>query len=400
MESNYLEIINDVLLKSQNEDYKGYEKFDALNSPFIDTITLKNQWLRFFAIQIVKESPLHIRPLLGVKKMQNTKGMALFARSNLFLYESEGKAEYLEEARKLIEWLLINNSPNQKNYCWGYEFLWQSVPPFRQDRNEPNLVVTCFVGEAICHFYKHDPQEKYLEILRSITKFITEDLPVLYEDETSRAISYLLSKVDFIALNNQVMSAALLVKINKYLCDDHIRLIAKKQCQYTANYTTDYYCWAYAVPLKESKRPVFINYHDNYHTGGILDAFLEYYEETGDEAYNEIYWKGLTYYKEHLFTKNGIPKWSNKKNFPVDIHSCSQGIITFVKAARYDKNNLLVAKSILEWTINNMYRKNRHDFIYRKSKFYKWNFTLVRWCNGWMTRAISEFILNENKSVK
>lgn len=400
MSDTYFNVVNDVLSNCKKNDYKGYEKFDALNSPFLDTITIKNQWLRFIAIQVVKECPIHIRPILGVKKMRNTKGMALFARSNLFLYETYGDKKYLKEAKEIIDWLIINKSPNQKNYCWGYEFLWQSMPPFCQDRNEPNLVVTCFVGEAIYHYYTLEKNEKYLEVLKSITKFITEDLPVLFEDGNSRAISYLLSQVDSIALNNQVMSAVLLVKINTVLSDAKIALIARKQMQFTVNNVTDYYCWAYAVPVSSSKKPVFIDYHDNYHTGGILDALIEYYETTGEDSFNHIYWKALEYYKVNFFDSNGIPKWSDKSKYPIDIHSAAQGIITFVKASKHEEGHLVLAQQILDWTLAYMYRKQEQDFIYRKSRVYNWNFSLVRWSNAWMSIAIAEYLLAKANRTK
>ena len=89
MNSNfdYKKILIDVLNSAKRKDYSGYSKFDALNSPFLDFISFKNKWLRLIFTQIIKESPINLRPFFGVKKSRNPKGIALFARAYLLLYE-------------------------------------------------------------------------------------------------------------------------------------------------------------------------------------------------------------------------------------------------------------------------------------------------------------------------
>ncbi len=387
----YRKVLIDVLAQMKQQDYAGYEKFDALNSPFLDAIILKNQWLRFFIIQAVKESPIHVRPLLGVKKVRNQKGMALFAKAYLHLYENTGNPDYLTEGESLLKWLLDNPSPGQKNLCWGYSFLWQSVPPFCQDRNEPNIVVTAFTGEALVKAYQFTKKPEYLSALESISRFITEDLKVLKEDEHQRAVAYILTEVDNITINVQSMSAGLLAKIWAINKNQRLLTIAKKQIQFVANSLTPECAWPYALPLPNTN-PVYIDYHDNFHTGGLLDNMLDYMEASGDQSFMEVYKKGLDYYLKSMFMPDGAPKWTDKNQYPYDIHCCAQGILTFKKASKYQPELLNEAFKIADWTLSNMYRPGKHDFIYRKSKFYNWNYSLVRWCNGWMSKALSELL--------
>jgi uncharacterized protein YyaL (SSP411 family) len=132
--------------------------------------------------------------------------------------------------------------------------------------------------------------------------------------------------------------------------------------------------------------------HDNYHTGGILDALLEYYEETGNTVYSDIYWKGLEYYQRALFEPDGAPRWMNNRSFPHDIHGAAQGIITFAKAARHQKRYMDIAERIFQWTQNNLYRPEFHDYAYRKGRWMIWNYSLMHWCNGWMARALGELL--------
>ena len=379
----YKKITIDVLSAAKKQDYSGYSKFDALNSSLLRRLSCNNKWLRLIYIQLVKESPINIRPVLKVKKSRNPKGIALFARAYLFLYESTNNSEYLNEAELLLNWLLQNPSKGQEHLCWGYNFIWQNTI-FLQDEFDPNAVVTVFVGEALIHAYRITGKEKYLDAARSIADFITDDLPVLYDTENERAIAYVLRKVDGVVLNNQVLTGALLVKIWKHTGEDKLLEIAKKQMNYTVSRKTDYYAWYYTYPKGLS--PIK---HDNYHTGGILDGILEFYEETGDDRYMEVYWKGLEYYRKNLFEADGAPRWMNDKKYPFDIHGVAQGIITFTKAAKYEPRLMAKSEQITDWTIKNLYRENTHDFAYRQGRFMKWNYSLMRWCNAWMVRAIA-----------
>jgi rhamnogalacturonyl hydrolase YesR len=186
-----------------------------------------------------------------------------------------------------------------------------------------------------------------------------------------------------------VLTGAFLAKIWRHTKGDRILENAIKQLNYTVNRQTPYHCWYYTEPKERS--PIT---HDNYHTGGILDGLLEFWEETNDERYMEVYWQGLKYYQKHLFEKDGAPRWMNDKQYPHDVHGSAQGIITFAKAARYDEQYLPLAAKIADWAVKHLYRKETADFAYRQGRFLRWNYSLMRWCNAWMCRSLSELLLN------
>lgn len=375
-----------VLNAAEKMNYSGYGKFDALNSHVLKSLTFNNKWLRIIFTQLVKELPFHVRPFLRVKKSKNPKGIALFARTYFLLNQKTSDPAFLQKGQALIHWLLENPSPRQNHLCWGYNFIWQNTL-FLQDMFEPNAVVSIFVGEAMIHAYRVTKNEKYLFAACSVADFLLKDLPVLYDANDELAIAYVIKKVDAIVLNNQILAGAFLVKVWQHTKEDHLLEMAIKLMNFTINKTTDYYAWFYTYPKEKS--PIS---HDNYHTGGILDGLIEYFEETGDDRYMNIYWKGLEYYQNNLFELNGAPRWMNNKKYPFDIHGSAQGIITFKKAAKRESKYLDQANIISNWAVNNLYRKERHDFIYRQGRWYKWNYSLMRWCNAWMTRALAELI--------
>ncbi len=383
---DYENILKRVLTSAKANDFAGYSKFDALNSPLLSVLSLNNKWLRLMYTQTVKQCPANIRPLLGVRKSRNPKGIALFTRAYLFLYEATGNQQYLNEAESLLQWLLDNPSLKQHNLCWGYNFTWQSTL-FLQNMFEPNVNVTVFVGEALIHAYRVTKEEKYLEWARSVARFILNDIPVLLEDENELAIAYVLRKVDAVVLNNNALAGAFLIKLWKETGDEELRTTATKLITYTVNRRTEYYAWYYTHPKSKSSIT-----HDNYHTGGILDALIEFFEETGDETFMEVYRKGLEYYRKHLFEPDGAPRWMNDRRYPYDIHGAAQGIITFAKAGRLENIYPEQAGKIAGWTHANLFRPETDDYAYRNGRFMKWNYSLMRWCNAWMTRALGEFL--------
>ncbi|MFC1692057.1 hypothetical protein ACFL1R_00965 [Candidatus Latescibacterota bacterium] len=388
---NHEEILRKVLKSAREKDYTGYSKFDALNSPFLRTLSFNNKWLRLIYTQAVKKSPVNIRPYLGIAKSRNPKGIALFARAYLSLYEKTGDRILLDEAETLLKWLLDNPSPNRRNLSWGYNFIWQNLI-FLQDRFEPNVVVTVFAGEALIHAYRITKKKEYLESAISIARFILNDVPVLYQGENERAIAYVLRKVDAIVLNINVLAGAFLIKLWKETDDEEFQTAAKELIAYTVNRRTDYNAWYYTHPnSRETGRKSYIT-HDNYHTGGILDGILEYCEETGDDSLMDVYWKGLAFYQEQLFEQDGAPRWMYNKRYPYDIHGAAQGIITFAKVFRHSHKRVYYDQSakIDEWVHTTLYRNETGDYAYRRGRLITWNYSLMRWCNAWMARALGE----------
>jgi hypothetical protein len=377
-------ICGDVLASARRQGYGGYSKFDALNSPLLHTLSFDNKWLQFVYTQAVNRCPFHIRPILGVRRSRNPKGIALFVRAYLFLYAVSGNEHYKGEAEKLLQWLMDHKAEGSKHASWGYNFVWQNTM-FLQRLNEPNCVVSVFVGEAFIHAYRLLKNKAYLSVARDVADFIIKELPVLLDGEEETAISYVLRPTNSIVLNINALAGAFLTKVWKHTQERELFDFARKLMAFTFGRRTSYDAWYYTHPKEKS--PIR---HDNYHTGGILDAFLEYFEETGEDRYMDTYWKALAYYQGHLFEPDGAPRWMNDRKFPHDVHGAAQGIISFSKAARYEKAFLSQAERIAEWTLDNLYRRKAHDFAYRRGRFMTWNYSLMRWCNAWMARALGE----------
>jgi hypothetical protein len=173
-ETGFLEVAERGLAWARARDYTGYNKHDALNSPLLSGLSLGNKWLRIAFTQAVMRSPLHLRPLLGVRKAPNPKGFALFARAWLNHHQVTGDETSAREAAGLLDRLL--DQPSEAGFpglSWGYGYPWQDLG-FYAPTDFPNRIVTYFVGRALVHGFEVLGDERYLDAALDVARFILE----------------------------------------------------------------------------------------------------------------------------------------------------------------------------------------------------------------------------------
>jgi hypothetical protein len=379
-----------VLAYAEARNYAGYSKYDSLNSLFIRAICLNIPLLRLVTQQIVMRSPINLRPLLGVKKSKNPKGMGLFALAYLNLYAALGEIDAAERAHYCLEWLLEHRSPGT-GYCWGYNFGWQSLyfyaPPY-----SPNLVVTGNVGMAFVLAYELLHERRYLDVARDTVEFITHDLDLLYDRDGMRAYSYIPGS-QWVVPNVNGLAAALMSRLYRHTQEEKLREEAARIIQFVAAQQTPEGAWYYGYPPESS--PVK---HDNYHSGHLVDWVLDYVRCTGDERFLGHFKRGLEFYAAHLFLPDGAPKLMSDKVYPFDIHGAAQGIITFAKAAvEYDPIWLDRARQVAQWAIANMQSPKDGHFYYQKGRFWTKKFSLMRWNQSWMAYSLAALLRAEQK---
>src|SRR5690348_2379441 len=121
------EVLDRVLQVARSDRYEGYSKHDGLNSPVLARLAGGSRLRRLGAIQVVTRSPVDIRPLLGVRKARNAKGLSLFARALLARHQLTGSADDAREARELLDWLIGHPARFDEGLSWGYPYDWQDV---------------------------------------------------------------------------------------------------------------------------------------------------------------------------------------------------------------------------------------------------------------------------------
>ena len=376
-------ILDDVFSWSRKQEFKGYNKHDGLNSPPLRLLLGWAKWPRLIAIQTVMRAPINIRPLLGVPKTINPKGLALFTMGLLDRYRTDGSPRHLDEAKKLLGLLEAAQSQGAwSGSCWGYPYPWQDLGFFAPPHT-PNAVVTAFVCEAFLAAYRTTKKTTYLETVGSACRFFLNDLTVLEDTPQSLCLAYMPMPMQMRVMDVSILIGSVMSQYSSLTGDNRMSETASRLVHYVVKQQTDYGAWFYTDPPSDS-----LIRHDNYHTGFILDALWRYMSASGNWQWTDAYEKGLHFYAKHLFNNDGSPRWMSDRDFPHDIHGAAQGLITFSLARNngYEYDELL--KKIGRWAINNLYNREGR-FYYQQGPFWTKKFTLLRWCNAWMFRGLA-----------
>jgi hypothetical protein len=184
-----------------------------------------------------------------------------------------------------------------------------------------------------------------------------------------------------------ILTGAVTAQYGTAAGDESVMGDAHRLVNYVVQRQTEEGAWFYTDPPGDSHIR-----HDNYHTGFILDALWRYMDAAGDRSWEGAYWKGLDFYAERLFNADGAPRWMADVDCPHDIHGAAQGILTF---ARHRDRCPGLAERIAGWTLEHLYHPDGR-FYYQRTRHFTKRFTLLRWCNGWMARALAAYCVSES----
>jgi hypothetical protein len=378
-----------VLEMARHDDFAGYSKHDALNAPWLEALAGGSRLRRLTAIQLVMRSPIHVRPVLGVRKARNPKGLSLFARAHLARHRLTGSPDDAHVASDLLDWLIANPSGGFDGLAWGYPYPWQDAG-FFAPRNLPNRVVTSFVGQALLDGYDTLDDDRYLEAASAAVRFLLEAPKTLFEDDDRRCVSYVPDEsIDWIVMDVSALVGALAARLGALEGDEKLMEESGRLIRYVASRQTDEGAWFYAEPPSASRIT-----HDNYHTGFILDAILLYGQATGSAEFDEAYDRGIEFYQRRLFDPDGAPRFMSDRRYPFDIHGCAQGIITFSLRHKHLGKGADMAERVLDWTLTNMWDPKSGWFYYQKRRAIRTRIRELRWCQGWMSLALASYLEN------
>jgi len=369
-----------------NEDYRGYDPYDTLNSwiPF----KIAGKWGPILATQFQKRNPINIRPIIGIYKEYNPKAMGLLLRAYSLLYRKTGKKVYLNQADYLFNWLINNYSTGYSGYCWGYNFPWASTAKF-VDTYNPSAVVTGFVIKGIYEYFKTTKSKLALEVISSTANFVVNDLEWT-KDETGYCISYTPLMRD-VCYNASLLAAEVLAINYNIKKENKIKYEIEKCVHFVVSRQKDTGVWAYSEDPQSGKERMQIDFHQGYVLESIFNIKLLL--KINNKEWDTSLKKGLEYFRNNQFFQNGQSLWRLPKKYPTEIHNQSQGIITFIVLKKYIQDASNFANNIATWTISNM-QDSDGFFYYHKYKYHTIKIPYIRWSQAWMFLALT-FLITE-----
>ncbi len=382
VQTNRMDSLNKLKNYTEENNYKGYDPYDALKSPFFKLPILKsNKLIRFGTQQLVKRLPFSIRPLLFVPKGYNpvTLGLSIQAYAYLYKAEPENQKAHLQKIDFLIEELVKLIPKGFSGACWGYDFDWEArhakIPAY-----QPTVVATGIIANSLFIAYQITGNKETANLIKSAARFVADDLQRTYKGN-SFCFSY--SPFDKQQVFNASMKGVrLLAQAYALEKNNEYKELAKQAVSFVTSSQKEDGSWGYSLANSGG-------WTDNYHTGYVLDCLDEYQKLCADNSFDENLKKGYNFYINHFITKDGAPKFYHNKLYPIDCTAAAQSILTTIRFGNID-----TAKNIADYMHKNMQKPNG-SFMFRKFKNHTITTSFMRWSNAWMFAALSNLIYEQ-----
>lgn len=399
--SKYINSFNKLREYCENENYKGWDPYDGLNSKVYRAIPFMKDvaFLRLCVIQGFKRCPVNLRRLLLVPKEYNAKGIGLFLQGYCNLYKAVEKQpnlsselgsckdlqQYINDVAELL--ISMQSKGDYHGACWGYNFDWQAMTIFLFPKFTPTVVATTFCATALMDAYEITKNKKFLDVALTSAEFILHDLH-RSPYKSGFLFSYSPYEGNDTVFNASLLGSALLSRCYHYTGNKEYLEIAEESVKACCDGQRNDGAWRYGLLPGQ----VWV---DGFHTGYNLDALKVYEENTGDMKYHKFIEKGFNYYINNLFHENGLPKYYDNKTYPIDIHCPGQLVITLSRLGLMNEYKDFVGK-VMNWTIDNMQDKKGY-FYYQLKKGWSSKISYMRWSNAYMFNAMAWGILNGMK---
>jgi len=364
----------------EEHDYRGYEPFDGLSS-WLRPFAFGNQYAERLLMQAIRQSPVNLRPLLGVHPQDSTKGRGYMAHGYLLLYRATRDQACLDKAIRCLEWLDTHKVPRFQHHSWSNAFDFVSRGG-GYTKDDPIIVWTALIGHAYVEAFEVTRDPRFLKVAESACHWIME----LPREQTSRGacISYL-AHVQSSIHNANMLGASLLARTAKHNGNQEYLQVARSGMEYSCSRQLADGSWWYAEAPK---------YHwiDNFHTGYNLDSLRCYIDSSGDMEFSSNLAQGLAFYKAHFFETTGCPRYYHTRTYPVDIQCVAQSIDTLARFADQDNECLELSARVAEWAIRNM-QDSRGYFYYRQYPFLVAKTPMLHWGQATMFKALAHLLM-------
>lgn len=383
------------------EEFLGWDPHDALNSPVFRWAG-RHRLAGIALVQLMRRSPVNLRPLLGIRKGYNPKAMGLFLAAYAQKYEASGQQKHLDRARYFFNWLVEHASPGYAGPCWGYNFDWPNRA-FLAPAGTPTVVNTGFIGLAfLCAEPLQEAAAARSEIAaasmasveagrepwaglrgttvaRSACEFVLHDLFTLRPSRDELCFSYTPLDHRFVH-NANVLGAWLLAAVYARTRESRLADAALAAGRFTARRQRADGSWAYGVATRDG-------WVDNFHTGYVLVALNRIGACLNTNEFDCAVQAGYEFWKTRMFESGVIPKYYPDCTYPVDIHSVAQAILTFVELSGSDPEAGERAERVALWALRNM-RNPKGFFHYQLRRPFRIRIPYMRWSQAWMQQAL------------
>jgi hypothetical protein len=338
----------------EERGWAGTDPYDALNATRLRRPFDVHPLGRRVLLQLVKRSPLDLRPLLGVPPGVNALTLAWVVSAYAVRPELGDEARL----RRRLDDLRSMRCGGYDEPCWGYHFPFQSRV-LAYGPGDPNTIATTYAGQALLDAHERTGDAELLEEARGTGLFFLAHVPQTGDGDEAY-FGYAVG--DRSPVHNSSMHvAALLARLSTHGGGDAeaFRAAATRALRWTLARQRPDGSWPYG----ERPNTAWI---DGFHTGYLLDALRLCADAGLDDRADAAYWRGLDFYERELFLADGTPKYTTRSVFPIDSQCVAQAIQTFAWASALQPARIEPARRVLAFAQRRMRRRDGLPIFQRR----------------------------------
>jgi hypothetical protein len=311
------ESINRIQAWGEERDWRGFDPYDALNSPAAAALTLHTVRGRRVLTQIVKRAPVNLRPLLRIGPAWNAKAIGLVASGYARVWAATGEEHARREATRWLEWLLANPAADVDGPAWGYHFDVQTRF-FFYPRGSANTIATAFAAQALLDGIELLGDDRFVAPALGVAEFLTSTM--LVEQDDGPYFAYVPGDTQLIH-NANVLACAVLARTGRLTGNEGLAATAAAALDVTLAAQRRDGSWPYAQAAQNG-------WVDNFHTGYVLESLVHFPEA------EEALARGVAAWERDLFLADGTPKYTVGSTLPVDGHCYAQAAETWLAVGK------------------------------------------------------------------
>ncbi len=358
------EAISRIRAWGELRDWRGYDPYDALNSPAAPLLTIGTRMGRRVLTQLVKLSPLNLRPLIGIKPDWNAKALGLVASAYARLWAATGDESARRAASRWLTWLAEHHAGDASGMAWGYNFDVQTRF-FSYPRGTANTIATSFVAHAFLDGRELLGNERWTEPAVAAARYL--ETKMLADEGYFRYLDH----EDELVHNANLLACAVLARAGH-----HGPLRRALDISLRAQRSDG--SWPYAEGPSG-------NWVDNFHTAYVLES-LAHCRPVCPEVGPALE-RGLRFWERELFLADGTPKYDAGRLYPIDAHCYASAIDAWLAAAR-----LRPALRTAFLLVERMIAPSGHAW-FQERRFWTNRVPFVRWTTAPSFRALAGVLL-------
>jgi hypothetical protein len=346
--------------------WQGSDPYDGLNATRFAGPLKRSVLGRRVLTQLVKRSPVDLRPVLGIGPAGSAAASALVTSAyatQRILAEDETTAKL----DAMLEILLDQRLPGYDQPCWGYHFDVKTRV-FFYPQGAPNTIATAFAGFALLDAYERTHRADLLELAAAVAHFFAEHVPQTKADGGA-FFGYLVA--DRTPIHNaSMLAAALLARVARQTGSPGLRERAQSAVDYTVHHQRRDGSWPYGEQQH-------LSWVDSFHTAYVLMC-LDVCRCVGLDRCEDSLARGLAYYSAELFLADGTPKYQPTSVYPIDGQCAAEAIRIFALAGDFDVRYGAFAERSFAYAQRELVRPDG-AYAFQRERFWTNRQPHIRW---------------------